>query len=69
MDKLNKIFRRSRFITIAPSEKGIVLEANLWPSEKDLGPYTINIRGYGITIESAAKSVLMKMKHLDIDGI
>lgn len=62
MDDLEELTKISRFVTIAKSEGGIIVEANLWLNEKTMmPPYTVNIRGWGKTIESAAEVAMMKV--------
>lgn len=60
---LEDIVKIARFVTLAKDENGFIVEANCWIDDRTFNPpYTVNIRGWGNTVESAAQNCITKMK-------
>lgn len=63
---MNELVKRSRFVTISSQEGGVVVEANLWLHEEQLDAYTVNIRAWGKTVESATEKLIIKLRLLKV---
>lgn len=60
---IDQLVACSRFVTIAEDEGGITVEANLWLDERK-DAYTVNLRGWGKTVNRGAEVVLIKLASL-----
>lgn len=66
MENLNTIIAVSRFVTVAKADGGITIEANCWLSQEEIQPYTVNVRGWGKTLDNAAAQTILKMNLIGI---